>query len=49
MPVVGYVSIHFIIVPHCVTTVYTVPHLLDYTSSVAEKAEYIQEKYVGAL
>ena len=49
MPVVRYVSIHFIIFPHCVTTVYKVPHLVDYTSSVGEKAEDIQGKYVGAL
>jgi hypothetical protein len=47
MSVVRYVSIHSIIIPHCVATAYKVPHLVDYTSSLGEKAEDIQENYVG--
>ena len=40
---------HFILIPHCVTTVYKVPHLVYCTSSVGEKAQDIEEKYVGTL
>ena len=47
MPGVPYVSIHSITIPHCVTTVYKVPHLVGYTSSVEESLRTYRKNMWG--